>query len=304
MVNVNDPIWIDPLLLEQAEHLCKKRLENDSENRALLRSLAAIYRKLGNLREAAAVYERLFQLDPQDQEAGYLQAVFGGKDWLLEPKGIRAAPFALLNDFLSPEFHAGLLAFVMSVRDQFTPVLDGNGAYKPNSRQALEFRGSWERERFQASLLEELPRVIPRLHLQPSKPKIGPIELVLRAYQDGNFFKIHRDAPPGSAFANRVMNYVYYFHKVPRPYTGGELLLFDSDPEADTFTQSRFTRVVPEDNSLIIFPPNYYHCVVPIHCPSKEFADSRFVINGHVHKRAEACMPTLAEYVSTHEERR
>ncbi len=109
--------------------------------------------------------------------------------------------------------------------------------------------------------------------------------MVVRAYRDGHFFGIHRDAPPNSPYANRILNYVYYFHSLPRPYSGGELLLFDSDPELDTFTQTRYTRVVPEDNSIIYFPPNYYHCVIPTRCPRKEFADSRFVINGHIRQR-------------------
>jgi Rps23 Pro-64 3,4-dihydroxylase Tpa1-like proline 4-hydroxylase len=93
------------------------------------------------------------------------------------------------------------------------------------------------------------------------------------------------DAPRNSPRVNRVINFVYYFHRVPRPYTGGELLLFDSDVEADTYTRARFTRVVTEDNTIIFFPSPYYHSVLPVECPSKDFSDSRFAINGHVFRR-------------------
>jgi hypothetical protein len=286
MAEYKEPLFVDPVLLQQAEQLCQKRLRNDPEDRTVLRSLADVYRKQGNLGEVVVAYERLLRLDPQDREAGYLKAIIAGDEWPISPIGIRAAPFVYLKDFLARDFHEALLPFVEAVRDQFVPVLARDGDYKPDSRQALEFRGAWERCRFQQALVEVLPSVMPRLHLQPFK--IGSIEMVVRAYQDGHYFKVHRDAPPGSPFANRIMNYVYYFHKRPRPYSGGELLLFDTDLEADTFTQSHFTRVVPEDNSIVLFPPNFYHCVVPIRCPSREFMDSRFVINGHVHQRMEA----------------
>ena len=85
-----------------------------------------------------------------------------------------------------------------------------------------------------------------------------------------------------------MINFVHDFHRVPKAYTGGELLVFDSDIQADTYTRARFTRVVPEDNSIVFFPSPYYHSVLPVHCPSGEFADSRFVINGHLFKRVEA----------------
>jgi Rps23 Pro-64 3,4-dihydroxylase Tpa1-like proline 4-hydroxylase len=287
MANNDDPLFVDPALLKQAEQLCKQRLKNDPDNRPVLRSLAEVYRKLGNLGEAAAAYDRLFQLDTQDQEAGYMQAVLGGKEWPLAPTGIRAAPFVLLKDFLAPEFHDSLLPFLASVRERFVPMLGGNKEYQPHHRQALEFPDKWEgKQRFRICLANVLAKAIPRLHLPPFK--IGPIEVCVRAYQDGHFFKVHKDSSPNPSYANRVINFVYYFHKQPQPYTGGELLLFDSDIEADTFTMARFTRVVPEDNTVIIFPCSYYHSVVPICCPSKEFADSRFVINGHVRKRMEA----------------
>jgi len=282
----NDPLFVDHLLLQQAQQLCTQRLKNDPENRTVLRSLAEVYRKLGNLPEAAAAYERLFHLDPQDQEAGYMQAVFGGKEWHLAPMGIRAAPFVLLKDFLTGDFHDALLPFLVSARERFVPMLGGNKEYQPHHRQALDYPDKWEgKQRFRICLARILAQAIPRLHL-PSF-QIGPIEVCVRAYQDGHFFKVHQDASANSAYATRLINFVYYFHKQPRPYSGGDLLLFDTDVEADALAMAGFTRVVPQDNALILFPCNFYHSVVPIRCPSKEFADSRFTINGHVHKRAE-----------------
>jgi Rps23 Pro-64 3,4-dihydroxylase Tpa1-like proline 4-hydroxylase len=277
--------FLDSLkLLEGVKQLCRQRLEKDAKNPALLRSLAEVCRKLGDLEEAAAVYDRLVQIDPHDAYVGYLSAVFGDNECSTAPKGTRAAPFVYRKNFLPPELHNALLPFVLSVQEQFVPMLGGNGAYQPESHQALQFPGKWGGPRFRNAIREILPSVLPRFYLPPFEA--GGIELVLRAYQHGHFFKIHRDAPPGSTHANRMLNFVYYFHRIPRPYAGGELILFDSDFEAGTCTQSHFTRVVPEDNALVIFPCNFFHCVLPMRCSSKEFADSRFVINGHVQARA------------------
>lgn len=175
MTNSKDSLITDAALLSQAEKLCKQRVEQAPENRAALRSLAEVYRKMGNLAGAATTYERLFSLDPQDQEAGYMQAVLGGKEWPHAPDGVRAAPFVLLKGFLPREFHDALLPFMMSVQGQMIPMLDGDGAYNPDSRQALEFQGEWDKRRFRDALAAVLARVIPRLYL-PCFP-IGQIEV-------------------------------------------------------------------------------------------------------------------------------
>ena len=47
-------------------------------------------------------------------------------------------------------------------------------------------------------------------------------------------------------------------------------------------------RVEPADNSIVVFPAARLHSVVPVSCPSKELANSRFVINGHVNQRVAA----------------
>jgi SM-20-related protein len=287
MTDNNDPLF-NADLLQKAEQLLNQRLKNDPENRSGLRSLAELYRKLGKLAEARTAYEQLIHLDPQDQEAGYLQAVVGGKEWRIGPDGLRAAPFVLLKDFLPPEFHAGLLPFMISVKDKLVPGVtnvdtQGKMEYKPDFREMLALPGNWDgNSRFGSLLVKVLPQVVPRLGLAPFK--INYVEIELRAYQDGHFLKVHMDAPPTSTRADRAISFVYYFHRRPRPYTGGELLLFDSDIEANSFTTTRYTRLVPEDNSLVIFPSNFYHCVVPIRCASKCFADSRFAIGGFIRK--------------------
>jgi tetratricopeptide (TPR) repeat protein len=285
MATNRDLLLVDSNLLRQAEQLSRRRLENDPENRSALRLLGEVHRKQGKLREAADVYCKLSQLEPQDADARYLHAILSDNDWSTGRAGVRPAAFVLRQNWLPAPFHDTLLPLFGSLREKFIPVVDNDGTYDPDARQTLELPDDWDgRNRFGRLVLDALPAALRRLQLAPFK--IGRFVLQVRAYSHGHFFAIHRDAPPNSPAANRMSNFVYYFHRVPRPYTGGELLLFDSDIDADTFDNTKFTCISPEDNTLVIFPPNYYHCVVPVRCPSRDFGDSRFVINGHIYREA------------------
>ncbi len=146
--------------------------------------------------------------------------------------------------------------------------------------------------------METLPQVLGRLQVAPFE--IEHVDLKLRIYLDGHFFRLHMDCPANSeTSANRRVSYVYFFHRQPRGYTGGALLLYDTDIENNRFTTASFTRVEPDDNSILFFPSACYHSVVPVSCPSKEVADSRFVINGHFHKRMSPAPPNQTPAAST-----
>ncbi len=303
-----EPLLVSAALLEKAEAVCRRRLARDPDNRTALASLGQICRKQGNLAEATTLYERLSLLSPEDGEAQYVYAVLAGRDVPVLPAGVRPAPFVFLRDFLPRSFHETLLPFVLSVRDKLVPamVVGGEqGEYKPQTRESLDLPGEWEvKKRIHQHVRAVLPDVLPRLHVPPFE--ISQLEVKVRAYLDGHFFRVHMDCPPKQQtdvpnrqtnVPNRQVSYVYFFHKLPRAYSGGELLLFDSDPDVDKsqYTTARFTRVVPEDNSIVFFPSAYWHSVIPVSCPSKEYADSRFVINGHVSRR----VPKPADVAAT-----
>jgi Rps23 Pro-64 3,4-dihydroxylase Tpa1-like proline 4-hydroxylase len=289
-----DRLFVDDGLLERAEQTCRLGLGRDPAHPALLRSLAEVHRKQGNLAAARGGYQRLYELDERDQEAAYLSAVLGGVDVPQPQHGMRAATFAFVEDFLPRDFHDALLFNFVSAQEQFSPVATDRleETIKPDSRQAMQYRGKWPWRRFNDAFMDMFRRTFPRLDLPAFE--FGEFEVVVRAYQDGHFFKIHRDAPLGSRYESRAVNFVYYFHRTPKPYTGGDLLLFDTDVEADSFASTRFTRIRPVDNAIVVFPCNFYHCVVPVRCPSPAFADSRFVINGHLHRRADVASAAAA----------
>jgi Rps23 Pro-64 3,4-dihydroxylase Tpa1-like proline 4-hydroxylase len=41
---------------------------------------------------------------------------------------------------------------------------------------------------------------------------------------------------------------------------------------------------VPQQNQIVFFPCSVLHEITPVECPSRAFADSRFTLNGWLHK--------------------
>ena len=56
-----------------------------------------------------------------------------------------------------------------------------------------------------------------------------------------------------AACSGRRLSYVYYFHRQPRPFRGGDLLLYDTDRQAGNFEMGVFTRIEPLHNSIVFF---------------------------------------------------
>jgi Rps23 Pro-64 3,4-dihydroxylase Tpa1-like proline 4-hydroxylase len=77
-----------------------------------------------------------------------------------------------------------------------------------------------------------------------------------------------------------LISYVYYFHGTPKRFAGGGLLLYDSAVAADRYDQRAFTRIEPNDNSLVMFPSTAAHEVERVAVESGAMADGRFSVNG------------------------
>src|SRR5579872_1898616 len=105
----NEPIFVEPALLQGALLRCRAQLEKDPSNLAVLRSQAELYRKLGRLTDAAGAYARICEVDPQDSDAAYLRALMAGDPLPPPAKGIRPAPFIMIRNFLPPDFHQSLV---------------------------------------------------------------------------------------------------------------------------------------------------------------------------------------------------
>jgi Rps23 Pro-64 3,4-dihydroxylase Tpa1-like proline 4-hydroxylase len=115
-----------------------------------------------------------------------------------------------------------------------------------------------------------------RERLEPARDRLGykafplgRIEVQIAASNDGDYFRLHMDGGPPDT---REISFVYFLHGEPRRFTGGELCVAGET-------------VLPEGDTLVFFPSVSPHEVLPLSVPSRTFADSRFTVNGWIHRK-------------------
>ncbi|KPI17226.1 2OG-Fe(II) oxygenase [Actinobacteria bacterium OK074] len=106
----------------------------------------------------------------------------------------------------------------------------------------------------------------------------------LNVHNDGDFYREHQDS--SAEFSpRRLLTFVYYLHRTPRPFTGGALRVFDAALPLHTEPTGQWQERTwrdwePEHDSIVFFRPTAWHEVRPVNCPSGAHADSRFAVNG------------------------
>ncbi len=117
----------------------------------------------------------------------------------------------------------------------------------------------------------------------PPLPPDARTELQLTAHNDGHFYKVHNDNDSLDAAA-RELSFIYYAHRWPRGFSGGELLVYEREghygirsaparPRTDR-ARRQHHRVLPQ-RAHARGPPR----ALPV---ARAFADSRFTLNGWV----------------------
>lgn len=189
--------------------------------------------------------------------------------------------YVQIENFLTAAEHQELLTYVVGQQAEFVPTTTFTGTN--NYRESVVL---YAFPKFEALMQQQIQAVLPHVlqQLKLSPFQVDQIESQMTAHNDGNFYKVHNDnGSPDTA--NRILTYVYYFYREPRPFTGGELLIYDSKIENNYYTQAdTFTVVQPQNNSIVFFLSRYMHEVLPIQCPSGNFADSRFTLNGWIRR--------------------
>lgn len=136
-----------------------------------------------------------------------------------------------------------------------------------------------------AGLVEDKLREIlaPSLaRLRMDEFPLGHIEIQMTASGDGDYYRLHHD---GDETSTRELSFVYFFHGEPRGYSGGELRLFDSEIiDGRRVPTDRSQILSPRQDLLVLFPSRNEHELLPVRVPTKAFADSRFTVNGWIHR--------------------
>lgn len=198
------------------------------------------------------------------------------------------APFRLIPGFLGDELIERLLAFANTNRDVFVPAKIG----KSQGHVAPEIRVSQMthdfgpmKEEIRARFAAVRDQAVADLRLSPFEP--ASMELQLVAHGDGAFYKSHIDTSmdPQGGDTVRVLTGVLYFHALPKGFSGGQLRMHSILPPEQGGSH---VDVEPERDMLLLFPSWAPHEVMPVSCPSGEFARSRFAINCWYRKRIAA----------------
>lgn len=124
-------------------------------------------------------------------------------------------------------------------------------------------------------ITELLPDITKHLKMEYFEPE--KFEIQITAHNHGDFFKPHMDN--GTHGFKRQISFVYYFHSIPRMFSGGQLLFLRNQPKP--------LIIEPDNNTIVFFNSSLLHAVHPVTCPDQKFEHSRFTLNGWVHKQKE-----------------
>ncbi len=268
-----------------------RALDLDPGNPDALNLSACLARVRGDFESARALYARAHAAAPEDQNIAAALQVMNGQPLEAEAEDDMPVivPFARLGGFLEAEQRAQAMEFArdnLSVFQQSHVLIGMDHAHDTSvrsSRVAMEPKPivRWFKPRVKAAL----PQVFARLGCAPFK--VAKIELQMTAHLDGDFYTVHNDNSHGSRHGHRSdgrrISFVYYFCREPKRFTGGGLRLFDTDLRKGAYRREVFSRVSPDDNSIVFFPSAAMHEVEMLRLESDDPADGRFTLNGWIH---------------------
>jgi SM-20-related protein len=201
------------------------------------------------------------------------------------PRSALKIPIMIFDEFLVAEELRGLLAYSLQNSSRFVQsgVTRYDGGTEQDSghrRSRVLFELGPYHLLFQQRLLTFLPHVLLALGKRPFP--VASLEVQLTASNHAEFFRAHTDNDDGE-LRGRELTFVYFFHREPRRFGGGELRIFDTVQTQGAPTATEFFQLIyPLQNQIVFFPSSYLHEILPVICPSREFADSRFTVNGWV----------------------
>jgi hypothetical protein len=198
-----------------------------------------------------------------------------------------SAQCVVLDEFLAPQELGELMDYALEHEADFdtseviSPAAEG-GIINYDHRRS---RVLVELGKHEGILLQRILRVLPQVADKLGMPKfaVTQAESQITASNDGDFFRNHTD-DGDEKIASRHLTFVYFFHREPRHFEGGELRLHDSRLEGARYVSTgTYQTIVPQQNQMVFFPCALLHEITPVECPSQAFADSRFTLNGWLH---------------------
>ncbi len=203
--------------------------------------------------------------------------------FLLRPAPLSLPQFVVCDEFLAPAELAGLQKFAKRRESKF----ENSEIISPGVRAAplADYQHRRSRVLYDAGPFHKLiggritaylPHILGKLGR--GLFEVSALESQITASNDGDFFHTHSDNGQ-RPLATRELTFVYFFHREPKPFTGGELRIYASTtPDQEHIAP--YASIIPQQNRIVLFPSCLMHEVMPIQCASRAFADSRFTLNG------------------------
>jgi len=202
------------------------------------------------------------------------------------------AKCVVLDEFLAPAELANLTRFVLEHEADFT----ASTVVSPRAQEGEvngEISGviNYDHRRsrvlmdlaqHQDVMLDRIKSVLPLVldQLGMEEFAIADAEAQVTASNDGDFFHFHSDNG-SERVASRHLTFVYFFHREPRQFEGGELRIHDSRLQDGVYvSEGSYQTIVPQQNQIVFFPCELLHEITPVNCSSQLFADGRFTLNG------------------------
>jgi SM-20-related protein len=199
----------------------------------------------------------------------------------------QSSPLVVLDEFLVAQDWARLLRFAMRRRDDFTHsgILDAGGEDRNDEgyrRSHVLYDLGNHHDSFADRITAYLPHILARLRF-PFFP-ISHYEIQLTATNDGQFFRQHKD-DDSDTVRTRAITFVYYFYREPKSFNGGALRIYDAElDQRGNVAPGAYQTVHPMQNQIVFFPSDCLHEVMPVECRSRDFSNSRFTLNGWIHR--------------------
>lgn len=199
------------------------------------------------------------------------------------PEALRAN-CVVLDEFLAPPELEDLTRFTLEHQADFqtsevySAKVDRGVVSDEYRRSRVLMDTPEQQEMILARVKSVLPQVLEKLGMEEFT--IADVEVQITASNDGDFFQCHNDNGSEGVSA-RHLTFVYFFHREPRQFEGGELRIHDSHLQNGVYvSDGSYQTIVPQQNQIVFFPCELMHEITAVKCPSQDFADSRFTLNG------------------------
>jgi hypothetical protein len=201
-----------------------------------------------------------------------------------ERPAILPAKCVVLDEFLAPMELADLTRFILEHEGDFhasevvSPHADGGVVNYEHRRSRVLMDLAEHQDVMLKRIQSALPQILHKLGMDEFP--IADVEAQVTASNDGDFFHFHSDNG-SERVASRQLTFVYFFHREPRQFEGGELRIHDSRLKDGVYlSENSYQAIVPQQNQIVFFPCEMLHEITPVKCASQLFADCRFTLNG------------------------